>query len=378
MPDGSLSPTLGFSIGWGHTDKADVQAMFADWWTGPAVDVDSCVNVTGSSNYWWQYPIDNTQLGADLDALAAAASVPTVIRWLDAKMRFHWVDGAGAGLEAAPFAISSVGFPAGGVMSMKMTISTDAQSLVGRALAQGALPWAGGIVSNPAVFLYAPDATISSGKAITWADVQAFAARYFANDSRVGLTGTATIPAGYDGWHKGQWVSITDPGHDLDAQGFLIQGVTARLISGGAVPEIEYDVTFGDAPRRSLASESANPAIPAPGPAVRYALRTDPEQATPTPVVAGTPPTGGPVTIIASLTDGINQLTTKGITLRWDLAIGGTVVGDPTLTSQAYYLEDATGTTNEQGQAITVAHTGSTYDPAANLACTVEAVTEAP
>ena len=256
-------------------------------------------------------------------------------------------------------------------MSMKMTISTDAQSLVGRVLAQGALPWAGGIISNPHATGYAPDATISSSKAITWADVQAFAARYFANDSRVGLTGTATIPAGYDGWHKGQWVSITDPGHDLDAQGFLIQGVTVRLIAGGVVPEIEYDITFGDAPHRSLASESANPAIAVvAGPSVRYAMRTDPEQATPTPAV--------PVTVIASLTDGINQLTTKGITLRWDLAIGGTVVGDPTLTSQAFYLADATGTTNEQGQAQTVAHTGSAYDPAAGLACTVEAVTEQP
>lgn len=378
MPDGSYSNTGGYSIGWGHTDRDDVRGMFQDWWMGPEIDIDACVNVTGSSNYWWQYPIDNTQLGADLDALAAAASLPTVVHWLDHHIppRFHWVDGAAGpgslGIEYAPFHISSVGFGSDHVMSMKMTISTDAQSLVRRTYAQAALPWASGIVWNPhAVGYFAPEAMISSAKAIKWADTLAFALRYFDNDSRVGVTGTATIPPGYDGWHKGQIVGIYDPGHDLTGQGFLIQGVGVRLITGGPEPAFEYDVSFGDAPRRSLASESANPAIDVvQGPAVRYAMRTDPEQSTPTPTV--------PVTIIASLTDGINQLTTQDITLRWDLIISGTVVADSTDTSQAYYLEDATGTTNEQGQALTVAHTGSAYDPAANLACTVEAVTEQP
>jgi hypothetical protein len=382
MPDGSFSNTGGFSIGFGHTDGELVTGLFHDWWAGPSVDAVSCVHDTGAAPYIWQYPIDNTQLGSDLDAIAAAASVVTVAHWLDPRRRFHWVDGADPGsLDPAPFDISSVafGWTAGTpptvstVMSMKMTNSSDAQNIRGRAYVQAALPWASGLVGN--VGSAAPDVMISAGKAQTGAETAAFAARYWSNDNRIGFHGSASIPVGYDGWHKGQWVHVTDPGHELAAHGFLVQGVTARRINGA---DFEYDVDYGDAPRRSLASESANPTIEVQGPSVRYAMRTDPEQSSPTPLIAGTPPTGGPVTVIASLTDGIKQVPTSGIVLRWDLYIGGDLAADPTLTTQAYYLENATGTTNEQGQAITVAHTGSAFDPALNLSCTVEAVTEAP
>jgi len=99
-------------------------------------------------------------------------------------------------------------------------------------------------------------------------------------------------------------------------------------------------------------------------------MRTDPEQSTPTPTV--------PVTVIAQLHDGIRNIATAGITLGWYLYFSGALAVDPTDTSQAFYLEAATATTNDQGQATTVAHCGAAFDPAAGLACTVEAVTEEP
>ena len=380
MPDGSYSNTLGYHIGFGYTDREQVGALFGSAWgwaqfaARPAIDVDTCVHKTGTTHVWWEYPVDNSTLGADFDALAAEASPPTLVHWLDARMRFHWADGADpTQLEAAPWDLSAVGFVGTfpnftTLMTTRMKITTDAQNVRGQALVQGALPWASGVVSSG---LMAPDVSISSGKAQTWEESQAFAARYFANDNRVGIQGTASIPDGYDGWHKGQWVHITDPGHGLAAQGYLIQEITARLLGGGSGADFEYDITFGDAPRRSLAQESANPDIPVETPAVRYHMRTDPEQSTPKPAA--------PVTIIAQLHDGIANVATAGIDLRWDLIIGaGIAEVDPTDPALAFYLDDATGTTNEQGQALTVAHTGTAFNPAAGLACTVEAVTEEP
>lgn len=157
---------------------------------------------------------------------------------------------------------------------------------------------------------------------------------------------------------------------DFAADDIRVALVTSAYTPDRAAHEFWDDVT-GDAPRRSLASESANPPIAVDMPAVRYAMSTDPEQSTPTPTA--------PVTIVAQLSDGTTNLKTSGIALRWDLFIGdGMAETDPTDTTLAYYLEDATGTTDQYGKAYTIAHTGAAYDPAAGLACTVEAVTEAP
>jgi hypothetical protein len=377
MPDGSYSPTGGYSIGWGHSDADDVRySLFGAWWAGPAVDVDSCVHATGFTPVHWVYSIDNTQLGADLDALAAIASPPTLVRWLDARMRFHWADGADPDqLDPAPADISCVAFGVGTVMSMTMTNKTDAQNLRGRAYVSGALPWACGIASWPGGTVVAPDAMISAGTAQTATEADAFAARFFASDSRVGFMGSALVPGagegGYDGWHKGQWVHVTDPGHDLDAYGCLIQGVTADLKTAGPVPLFEYQVDYGDAPRRSLASESAWPTIDTvQGPSVAYAMSTDPAQIVPKP--------GAPVACIAQLNDGSKGLSTPNIPCRWDLYIAGDLVADPTDSTQAYYLSDMTIVTDELGKAYATANCGDAYDPASSDDCYAQAITEEP
>lgn len=339
-PDGTTENVLRFTTA-GGTVASAVRAAMVAWWTGrPALDLDSCLFDTHGAQ---PIPIDNTTLGQDLDALASLFSDPTLMYWIDGRLRFHWVAGSDTtNLEPAPCEVSSVAFGPSTVMSTKMLVEWDAQNRLRGAYVSGATPWASGWVGNTdAPGGYAPDAFISSERAKTAEERDAFAARFFANDARVGVRITFTLPprsavtpAGYDGWHKGQYLYVSDPGSGLVRYGCVVQEVRRRFISMDTDgPLFEYDITAGDSPRRSLSSESKNPEWmqkPAAVIGTKYVVTVD--QVSPDP---DQPPT----VVRAQLAnaDGV-RIATQGIAVTWHLAINGTTVADPTDTTAAYYL----------------------------------------
>jgi hypothetical protein len=362
QPDGTIVNTYGMTTS-GQPDKPNVTGLFQMWWSNllgstmfsaPIVDADTKVVETGANPGALFAPLDRIMLDAALAIVAEiTGAAPHLVSWLDAALRFHWTDGADpTKCDPAPFEIDANAFGAGVVMPTKITVTREAGGIMGGAITTGALPWVGGLYSGHA---WAPWGQISSDRAITVAEGTTFAGRYLIETFLPKISGKATIPAGYDGWHKGQWVIVTDPANGLTRHGCLIQGVVRRLVSpGDDPPSWEYDIDFGDAPHRSLGRETAIPQQGwPPGTTITstsYTVTTD----DPNPTLAK------PANIKAQLCDFKGApLGTKGIAGVWNLDINGTRVTDPTDTGQAFYLDTASGTTDETGRVFNVLHVGA-------------------
>jgi hypothetical protein len=356
QPDGTMVNTYGASTS-GASDKVNVKVLFDLWWrsgwanVGPPVDAETMVvETTSNPGHYWA-PLDRIMLDAAFALVAeTTGAADHLVWWLDAELRFHWIDGA-AGTEPAPYAINANGFISGAIMPTKISITREAGAIPGGAYVTGALPWVGG--PYPSSAGWAPWVAIQSDRAQTVAYADAFAARYFAETGWPKISGKATIPPGYDGWHKGQTLPVTDPATGLNAIGLLIQGVVARLISpGDDPPSFEHDLDFGDAPHRSLGRETALPVPPPPTvQATSYTVTSDDPNPTPT----------KPANLKAQLKDFKgDSLGTKGITGVWNLNINGTRVADPTDSSQSFWLDSASGTTDETGAVFNVEHVSAT------------------
>jgi hypothetical protein len=355
QPDGTQVNTYGYTTG-GGTDKDNVTGLFKMWWNdrdyGPLVDAETMVIETTANPMALFAPLDRVMLDGALGIVAEiTGAAPHLVSWLDAALQVHWTDGADSTkCDPAPFEIDADRFDTGVVMAMTMSVTKEAGGIMGGAIVTGALPWVGGPWS---IHAWAPYGTISSDRAITVGEGATFFGRYAAEVYWPKVSGKATIPAGWDGWHKGQWVIVTDLANGLDHYGCLIQGVTRRLLSEITdPPEFEYDLEFGDAPPRSLGRESAIPMQGfAPVTSTSYTVTSDDPNPTPT----------KPANLKAQLQDFKGApLGTKGITGVWHLDINGTRVADPTDSGQSFWLDSATGTTDETGAVFNVEHVSAT------------------
>jgi len=334
------------------------------WWgnllggtmfTAPIVDADTMVVETAANPGALFAPLDRVMLDAALAIVAEiTGAADHLVQWLDAALRYHWTDGADpTKCDPAPFEINATGFIDGAVMPISISPTTEAGGIMGGAIVTGALPWVGGLYSGHA---WAPWGQISSDRAITVAEGNTFAGRYLADTFLPAWSIKATIPAGYDGWHKGQWAIVTDLASGLDHVGGLIQECVRRLISEVTdPPEFEYDLVIGTAPSRSLGRESAIPqqGFGSAGNSVTgifYQVRTD----EPNPTAAK------PANLTAQLYDfkGV-ALGTKGITGHWTVKINDVLVDDPTDDGNAFYLDTADAVTDETGRAFNVCHAGA-------------------
>jgi hypothetical protein len=359
QPDGTIVNTYGYTTS-GVSDKVNVKALFDSWWNGawgfsaPIVDVDAKVIETTSNPGALFAPLDRVMLDAALAIVAEiTGAADHLVQWLDAALQYHWTDGADpTKCDPAPFEINAAGFIDGAVMPISISPTTEAGGIMGGAIVTGALPWVGGLYSGHA---WAPWGQINSDRAITVAEGTAFAARYMADTFNPAWSTKATIPAGYDGWHKGQWAIVTDLASGLDHVGGLIQECVRRLLSEATdPPEFEYDLVIGTAPSRSLGRETAIPQQGwPPGTTITstsYTVTTD----DPNPTLAK------PANIKAQLCDFKGApLGTKGISGVWNLNINGTRVADPTDTANAFYLDTASGTTDETGRVFNILHVGA-------------------
>lgn len=360
QPDGTVVNTYAYTTG-GGTDKENVKGLFEMWWhpwIGPLVDYETMVVATTSNPGGLFAPVDRVMMDAALAIVAEiTGAADHLISWLDAALQFHWTDGTDpTKLAPAPYEIDADGFGSGVVMPMSISITTEGGGIPGGVIMTGGLPWGSEVLN---LHPWAPWVAISSDRSQTPEYAAAFIAKYQANTYFTKISGKATIPAGYDGWHKGQWVIVTDLANGLDHYGCLLQGVTRRLLSSiTEPPEFEYDLDFGDAPHRSLGRETAIPAqaLPPTVEATKYEVTND----DPNPTVDKAQ------NLKAQLCDFKGApLSTKGITGVWHLDINTVRVTDPTDDTQLFWLDTDSGTTDETGRVFNVLHVGAaaTFPP---------------
>jgi hypothetical protein len=215
-------------------------------------------------------------------------------------------------------------------------------------ISTGGTGWGAGSVSGDTwgeEYLDAPGATSVRHR-------DAFAAAYLESRSTPAWTGTIVV-SGYDGWHKGQAIAVTDADYGFVARWFLIRAVS--MVQKDPFAEAnEYTLTLGDVLSPSLG----------------YALRAQrlrEQRKAIDPVTQFVPWVGdllldaggtAPVVMQAATASGKAQ-PVAGLGARWHLWINGVLAADPFDTSGLFWLSDATTSTNEAGQVTAKLNAGA-------------------
>ena len=188
----------------------------------------------------------------------------------------------------------------------------------------------------------------------------AYGNAFLASREIPGWTGTVTV-VGYDGWHIGQAIKVTDADYGFDAKWFLIRGVSMTQKDPWSIAN-EYTLTLGDVLSPSL------------GWALR-ARRLEEERKEVDPGQKFVVWHGDLLLDVGGTSKIEGQFATAsgtarkvaGVGARWNLYLksndipvpGGNPVEDPHDTANAYYLSDETTTTDEFGKVYAILHAGA-------------------
>jgi len=191
--------------------------------------------------------------------------------------------------------------------------------------------------------------------AVSMEQRDAFANAYLASRALPSWTGTVTV-VGYDGWHKGQAVPVTDADYGFDHRWFLIRGVTMTQRDHLSTAN-EYTLTLGDvlspslgwALRQQRLAEQRKEVDPGAKYVVYHGdLLLDPaDPDNSTSKVEGQ---------FATASGTARKV--KGVGATWRLWINGvsSALHD---TDLAYYLSDESTTTDELGKIYATLHAGA-------------------
>lgn len=176
------------------------------------------------------------------------------------------------------------------------------------------------------------------------------------------VSGTVVV-VGYDGWHKGQAICVTDADYGFDARWFLIRAVSMSQHDPLALAN-EYTLTLGDTLSASLGyalreqrlREQRDPTF---APAMQFVAYMSDLQPAP----------GDTLTVRMQLASASGtQKKVKGVRARWSLIINGEWAADPFDASGLFWLSDQTTVSNEIGQVTAIMHAAAGATPDADAA----------
>jgi len=193
---------------------------------------------------------------------------------------------------------------------------------------------------------------VDAAAAVSMEQRDAFGNAFLASRALPAWTGTVTVGGGFDGWHKGQAIAVTDADYGFDAKWFLIRGVSMTQKDPYSIAN-EYTLTVGDVLSPSL------------GWALReQRLREQREEVDPgakfVPYLGDlllAPEESAPVEAQFATASGTARKV-KGVGATWHLWINGTDVALHD-TGLAYYLSDETETTDQLGKVYAILHAGA-------------------
>ena len=326
-----------------------------------------------------------TTLGAVLQDDAAHVS-GAVRFWIDPDYAYHWAAvaptdfsigigstgtpaeqlaqqfaslfPAASGMTFAPYAIGdTLDEPGGTVVPMRMSVRWDWGQLRESVYVRGStLPGSGWVGAGEAgVFPWVAGGReyVDAPGSIYAEDKLAIGIWNLRQNYRELLTGSASIPPGFDGWRVGQVVTISDPvlsqlyGHDLSGRALTIQSVRGTLKvpaqdnADQTVGDIEYNLEFGDIPSGSMARQLEQIPEPEPPKVIYRFLVTiaDPSM-----------PPGQSCAVSAQLADGAGAaVQMAGVPMEW-VVISWDVDASP---ATGVSLADDVGTTDAGGRVFT-------------------------
>jgi|GEM_PF-3114198 hypothetical protein len=228
----------------GTSDQAQIQCLIANMCQEPNVGVGGYIQVLNSSTMPASIPCDRTTLRNATDAVLAANGVNGSVAYVDNLGYLHTLTTAGD--VAAPYNIAE---QADLVHSVPALVSVDDQGAAdidalwvigGTEAATGAVTASVcGITTLPRSpmrwdTLEAPSAVDRNGA------IAAATAEFYMRQNMLTVTAVVT---GFDGWAKGQSLTITSTPFGWTAKSFIITGVDMKVLSGTGIRQ--YTLTCG-------------------------------------------------------------------------------------------------------------------------------------
>lgn len=396
-PDASAVPTA-----------AGVRGLMDAYWLWPSIDVDSFVSDV-LDEYATAEPV--TWSGSDLDGalsdLAAAGSA-SALWWMandspDAgdtaapHLALHWgvvtipAPGDPAPDGAAPYAINDEPDWTETILATGLDLAIDYSARSGGAYVRGATGFVLDVTPSPSPPGYATGDTHEGGTgwvtgsapgsqwgeeyvdapaAVSTAQRDAFGNATLEAHARPAVTGTIRVAGDWHGWHKSQLLRVTDADFGLVDHWFLVRGVTMtqRSPDGAAA---EYVLSVGD---------QLPPAL---GLALR-AQRLREQRAVVAPAMKFVPPDPRTLTLDRGESCPVEgQLATAegharmvaGVGATWHLWVNGDQLADSfDAAGDAWWLSDATDTTDDLGRVFAVLHAGAAAADADAAAISIDVV----
>jgi hypothetical protein len=330
------------------TDVLDGAPIEVLRWSGS--DLEGAVSdlaAAGNAAALWWFGNDSPDLG-------------TIV---SPHLALHWGvvvipdEGDPAPANAAPYAISDTPDWVTSILAVSLEFSPDNTPRVDAVYVRGATGYTMDVVDGVPTGVTNEGGTgwvgtpggiwgeeyVDAPAAISPGQRDAFGNATRASRSAATWTGTIVV-VGYDGWHKGQVLSVTDADYGFDARWFLIRAVTMTQKDPQSLAN-EYTLTVGDSLSpslgRALRSRRLKEERQEIAPATKFVPYVGDLQLDP----------GGSCPVTMQLaTDAGAARQIAGVGARWHLLVNGVDLADPLSSAELYWLTSPTLMTNEAGQ----------------------------
>jgi hypothetical protein len=392
-------PVLEIAPAYANPTAAGVHDLFDHYWPWPPIDTTTFVTDIlpgGGDQMSWS----GSDLEGAIDDLAAAGSAaalwwfandsPTSGLWGALHFGIVTIPDEGdlgddllAGFPSAdpptnlaPYNISDTPDWTTSILAVSLDFTADHSQRIDAVYVRGATGfqygppvqaggtgWVGDRVGWwGAEYLDAPAATHEEQR-------DAFGNAVLASRATPAWTGTIVV-SGYDGWHKGQAIAVTDADYGFVARWFLIRAVSMTQKDPFAEAN-EYTLTLGDVLSPSLG----------------YALRSQRLAEARKPVDPGVAfvvfhgnllldPAGVDTSRVEGqfATAAGGALAVPGISAHWRLWVNGTEQADPFDVTAAWWLSDQTTVTDEVGKVQATLNVGAAALASDAVECSIDVV----
>lgn len=197
---------------------------------------------------------------------------------------------------------------------------------------------------------------VDAPAAVSMEQRDAFGNAFLASRDIPAWTGTVTVGGGFDGWHKGQAITVTDADYGFDHKWFLIRGVSMSQKDPFSIAN-EYILTLGDVLSPSLGwalrEQRLKEQRKEVDPGQKFVVYHGDLLLDPTDPDNSTSKVEGQFATASGTARKV-----KGVGATWRLWINGvsSALHD---TDLAYYLSDESTTTDEPGKVYAILHAGA-------------------
>jgi hypothetical protein len=379
-PDRIPTPVVTDTSAYGYPTPVHVARLMAHYWNSPwPIDVTTFVTpiLEGAPSEriaWSGSDLEGTV--SDLAAAGNAAALwwfandsPNLGSIVSPHLALHWglvvvpAEGDPPPANAAPYAISDTPDWVTSILAVSLEFSPDNTPRVDAVYVRGATGYTMDVVDGVPTGVVNEGGTgwvgstggiwgeeyVDAPAAISAGQRNAFGNATLASRSAPTWTGTIVVN-GYDGWHKGQVVSVTDADYGFDARWFLIRAVTMSQKDPQSLAN-EYTLTVGDSLSPSLGSALRSRRLKEQrqeiAPATKFVPYVGDLQLD----------SGGSCPVTMQLaTDAGAARQIAGVGARWHLLVNGVDLADPLSAAELYWLTSPTLITNEVGQVTATLH----------------------